>query len=154
MSKPPVKSEHIILGTLNDDEELVRVQLDNGKFNEGWIIHHWEVWPEDGAENPQQGSILTTQEDFFDRYEATNPLNPLGPGVIGWGYVNTNDAPFTWVRPNHFISQDLYVANVHGGVPGDFQVCNFMIHLKRKKVNGAIALLGLIKERKQGASGH
>ena len=125
-----------------------RILLDNGVFNEGYRIDSLDLWGRDGSEPAMQGLILTTDPDFYSKYDTSNPLGADGPGVIGWGYVNSANEPFSWIKPDHIIFNDLFIVNVDPNATPE--EANYMIKLKKVKVAGKNALLHMVKNRAQG----
>jgi len=119
-----------------------RVSIDNGTFNDNFLVRRWFMFPNDGVTRCL--AVLNT--------DGTHP-GPTGLSVdnnreFGWAIFDSSASSGNTealLDPDHIIVQDFYIHNLSSAV--EIEV---IIHIERVRTSDAEAALYMIKERSQG----
>jgi len=141
--------DYTIRGSLVDDT-VKRLLLDDGKFNTGYVVESFLLYPErpNVANSEVYGCLATIPGT------ATSDWNAGLNTQIGWSSTRTDGAfgvaaPFQALDPDNLIIQDLYLY-ANDGTGSATAVINYLIKLVKYEFPEARGALAMVRNNSQG----
>jgi len=118
----------------------VRVAIDNGTFNDNFLIKSWVIFPSNGQ------TTVWAVLDTSGIHPTSSALQVSNNQTFGWAQCSEETFGTKGILdPNHIIVQDFYIHNLSG--TNEIQV---LIQIERVHTSDAEAALYMLKERAQG----
>lgn len=129
-----------------------RIILFDGKFDTGYVVKSFSVFPYDFTAASDQtiiGRLATTdglptvRETFWD---ASDNRQIAWASTDGLGFESMNPGEATFIDPDNFIVEDLYITCLNG----DDNESNYLIVLEKYDTTDSRGALAMVRNRSQG----
>jgi hypothetical protein len=140
--------EYTLQGSI-DDSEKVKIRLFDGKFETGFRVVEFVLFPMTPASaNSEVYGVLATEEA-----DATSDWTAYKQTQIGWASVRTDGAygvatPFSLVNPDNLIVEDLWIF-ANDGTGSSEAIINYYIKMEKYKFSDSRGALAMVRNKSQ-----
>lgn len=135
-----MKGVRTLRGTVNAGD-VKRLIVDDGRFNDGFIVKEFYVWARSISGSSDPECALGLDEDMSSNWDAEDNRQ------IGWAGQTTSASSrtmdFALLDPSHVVVTDLFINNFSAAE------ANYMVIIEPVHLSDDQAILALIKERAQ-----